>query len=474
MANKYFHTHAAAGRNFFPTTRVSGAMRAVPAVVLAALALLPASAFAATWSAPVTISAPHTLVGPVNLTRAPSGSLEAWWGYSDHRGSAFVPGHAHAYHFLGESVFRAERRAPADLLDLQAFGDDNLMGVTQTLTSARTQRFRVGIALGNMGAFLPVRQTVETTRTAYLPQMSVASNGRPIVASVVRSGPRRIVRVATRASRGRFGRPITIFGRGRADVISTAIGERGDMVVAIAQNGKLRARVKRARGRWGPVQTLAVATGPTQWQIRTAVGVTGRVEVVWRRHQLNRAGRAGRRSLEATYMAGNGRRFARRQVLEADGATGPSALAETADGFAVGYAKDAPGGNIAGGVAIPRVKLAAPRFGRAYDASTADGGLRDVRVAYDGRAGVFASWIVPTPEGDGGGAGWGALLESGAPFFGSPERVTPFENVSEIAVDFDTRTEKAVAVWAARPEGTGPGVPIDQVHTVVRTSERTP
>src|SRR4051812_17886287 len=190
--------------------------------VLVLASMSPASA--ATWSAPQTVSSAHTLIEPVEITRAPSGSLEAWWGFSDHRGNAFVPGHAHAYHFLGESSFRAERRAPRDLLDLQAFGDENLMGVTQTIANLKTQRFRVGVALGNMGAFLAVRQVVETARTAYLPQLAAASNGRAIVAYIVRSGARRIVRVSIRKGRGRFGRPSTIFGRGRADVISTAIG----------------------------------------------------------------------------------------------------------------------------------------------------------------------------------------------------------------------------------------------------------
>jgi hypothetical protein len=444
-------------------------------LLTAVLVLVAASpAAAATWTVPQTISSPHTLIGPVEITRAPSGSLEAWWGFNDHRGNAFVPGHAHAYHFLGETSFRAERRAPTDLLDLEAFGDDNLMGVTQTIANVKAQRFRVGVALGNMGAFLAVKQVVETARTAYLPQLATASNGRAIVAYIVRSGARRIVRVAIRKGRGRFGRPSTIFGRGQADVISAAIGERGDMVVVIAQNGKLRARVKRPRHGWGPIQTLAVPTGPTQWQIRTAIGVTGRIEVVWRRHQFNQSGHPGRRSLEATYMAGNGRRFAKRQVIEPDGATAPSALVETASGFAVAYAKDAPGGDIPGGVAIPRVRTATPRFGVAYDASTASGGLRDVRLAFDGRVGLFASWVVPSPGGDSAGAGWGALLESGAKFFAPPEHVTPVENVSELAVGFDSRTEHAVAVWAARPEGTGPGVPIDQTHTLVRTAERTP
>jgi hypothetical protein len=315
---------------------------------------------------------------------------------------------------------------------------------------------------------------VETARTAYLPQLAVASNGRAIVAYIVRSGARRIVRVAVRRGRGRFGRPSTIFGRGRADVLSTAIGERGDMVVVIAQNGRLRARVKRPRRPWGPIRTLAAATGPTQWQIRSAISLRGRVEVVWRRHQLASNGRPGRRSLEASFMAGNGRRFTRRQVVEPDGASAPAALVEIPEGFAVAYAKDGPGGTIPGGVAIPRVRMATPRFGKAYDASTAEGGLRDVRVAFDGRVGLYASWIVPITEGDGAGLGFGALLESGAPFFAPPEHVTPGENVSELAVSFDTRTERAVAVWAARPEGTGPFVPIEQIRTYVRSAERTP
>jgi len=48
---------------------------------------------------------------------------------------------------------------------------------------------------------------------------------------------------------------------------------------------------------------------------------------------------------------------------------------------------------------------------------------------------------------------------------------TPAENVHEVAPGTD-RDGTLIAVWSARPEGTGPGIPIDDVRSVVRTAKR--
>src|SRR3954453_17504615 len=108
------------GRNFSLTARVTGAMRRL-ALIPVVFALSAPSAAAQTWTVPETVSSPHTLIGPVELVQAPSGSLEAWWGFNQSSGAGrFVPGHAHAKHPVTTAQFGAQRRAPVDLLDLQA------------------------------------------------------------------------------------------------------------------------------------------------------------------------------------------------------------------------------------------------------------------------------------------------------------------------------------------------------------------
>src|SRR3954453_4069141 len=459
------------GRNFSLTARVTGAMRRL-ALISAVVALSAPSAAAQTWTVPENVSSPHTLIGPVELVQAPSGSLEAWWGFNQFTAGKYVPGHAHAKHPVTTAQFGAQRRAPAGLLDLQAFAGDRLLGLGQSYASGgrRTPTFRWLGHLGRRGNDLSGPDVVETAKTAYLPQLAVAPDGRALVSYIVRSGSRRIVRVATRGRSGRFGRPTTLFGTGRADVTEAAMGPRGDMLVVIARNGRLRARLRRSGHGWGAVQTLATASGPTQGQRQAAIDAQGRVEVVWRRHQFNRPGVPGRRSLEAAYVSAGGARFTGRQVVEHDGALEPHRIVSVQGGFAIAYAEGTPDV----GTALPRVRFAKPRFGRAYDAAPAGGGLRDVRAAWDPAVGIIASWVQPTPTGDGAGIGRAALLAPGAVAFGPVEQVTPDENVSELAVDYDPRNHAPVAVWAARPDGTGPGIPIAQVRTVVRTAERLP
>jgi hypothetical protein len=79
--------------------------------------------------------------------------------------------------------------------------------------------------------------------------------------------------------------------------------------------------------------------------------------------------------------------------------------------------------------------------------------------------------VQPTVNGDSDGIGLGAFLAPGATSFGPVEAVTPSENVHEIAPVFD-RDGTPVAVWSARPEGTGPTIPIDQIRSVVRSATR--
>ena len=50
------------------------------------------------------------------------------------------------------------------------------------------------------------------------------------------------------------------------------------------------------------------------------------------------------------------------------------------------------------------------------------------------------------------------------------EAVSPAEAAHEVRLVGDG----SVAVWTARPEGTGPSVPTGRIHSVVRTASRVP
>jgi len=439
---------------------------------LAAVALalvLPSAANAGTWGPPNNVSYAHTFIGPLTLERSNGGML-ATWGWRDGLGDDGRDGRSFTIN-PGADVFGPEKEAPTSLLTLRPFGTTGLLGLTQgQLPGGRHTGlfpFEVAAFTGDTsGGFAPPH-VVARVPTAYQPQLDVAPDGRAIVAYVENSQRRRIVRVAIRDTRGRWTAPSVLVGRGRTDVLATAIGARGDMVVALAREGRLLARVRRPGRGWGSLMELTKATGPTQWQIRAAIDLRGRVELVWRRHQFNRGGVAGRRAIEAAYMPVGRSRFTSVQTVEADGASPPSEILDTPDGFAVAYTEDGPNGG-----AIPRVRNATPRFGEAFDAAPATGGLRDARLAWSPVFGTFATWVVPRSGGDSDGQGMGALLAMRAAAFFAPEAITPSENVHEIAPGFDRDTGRPIAVWSARPQGTGPSVPVSSIRTVVRTARR--
>ncbi len=444
-------------------------MRTSVLALLAAspLALAAAPAGAATWSAPETVSErSHTFVGPLDLVPAPSAALATWTWQDGINDTGARAGFSISGRDKG-GRFGPERMLPGDVVKTGTYGATRAIVLSQTSLpqTGGSFPFRIAVAFGRTDGRIGSRRTITVAPTAYLPQLGASARGSIVSwIQITDKGRRNAVMAATRTSGGRFSRPFTLSGRGKADTVSAA-ANHGDMVVAFARNGRLLARVRRAGHHWGSIRELAREEGPTQWQVRTAIGVNGRVEVVWRRHQLRRSEQPGRRSIEAAYMPAGHFTFRGPEVVEADGAS-PPVLIEAPRGFAVAYAHDAAPG------AVPRVAVASPRFGPPLDAGPPAGGLRDVRLA-SGAAGLLAVWIEPRTGGDGDGQGRGALRAVGASGFGEPETVTPVENVHEVAAAPDELVGGGfVAVWSARPEGTGPQIPIADIHTMVRSAVR--
>jgi hypothetical protein len=429
------------------------------------------TAQAATWSQPVTVSAPHTFIAPVALTPGGDAAL-ATWGWQDGTapGPRDQPFSAAGLPVNGSGA-SAEHPAPAGLVAAATYGRLRSVALSQTEAgrSGALVRFRVAATFGRTtdGSF-GRPHTLALAPTANQPQLGVGGNGLAIATWIEIAGRRRIVRAAIRPAGGAFGRPTTLSGTGQADLVAAASNGR-DLAVAFLRNGRLLARVRRPHHNWGSIQELARADRPTKWSLTLAMTVPGRVEAVWRRHRLARPGQPDIRSIEASYMpAGGGRWHRGAQTVEPDGASDP-VLLDTPSGFAVGYARD----GATPGTAIARVALAhgSPSFGAPLDASAPVGGLRDVRLA-TGPQGTLASWIEPRPQGDGDGQGMGAFLPVSGSAFQAPEAITPSENVHEVATSVDARANGFVAVWSARPEGTGPGVPVAQIRSVVRTARR--
>lgn len=439
-------------------------LRAAGLTAAAALVAVAPGAVADPWSAPRTVSAPHTFVGPLHLSGAADAQL-ALWRWQDGLGADASAGDTAAGR-PRDGSFGPERSAARDVVGLATYGRTRAIALTQQQVGGpgALTRFRLAVAFGraDTGAFGPLR-TLAVAPVAYLAQLDYDYIG--IVAWIEHtSHRRRAVRVSTRLRGDRaFSRPYTLSGRGQADVLAAAANRHGDVAIVFVRNDRLLARVRRAGHHWGSILELARADGATRWQVRAAIDSHGRVEAVWRRHQIGRDGHRAVRSIEAAYMPAGHFTWRGPQIVEPDGA-GTPALARAPEGFVVAYAEDAAGG------ALPRVRIAAPRFGGPLDAGPARGGLRGVEVA-PGGWGLLATWVQPQAGGDGDGQGFGAFRPAGGAF-GPVEAVTPSENVHELHAVGDEGYHGYLAAWTARPEGSGPSVPVSRIRTVVRTARR--
>jgi hypothetical protein len=447
--------------------------RLLLAPLLAVLALAPAAAAsAATWSAPQTISAPHTFAGPLSVATTFDGSVVAAWPWQDNVGKDALGGEGTAARPQG-GLFGPEHTAPDGLVDVAPFARTQALALAAQGLPGRSGPtgailYRVRAAFGPASGGFGTARTLATAPVVGRPALATAAGSTTALVAYIEvtrtsSGAiRRVVRAIDRRN-GAWGRPSTLSGQGRADVLTAAANARGDQVVAFARNGEILARVRRQGHGWGSIQRLARATSPTQWQLAAAVDERGQVRVVWRRHQLRREDAPGRTALEsAARLVGRGT-FTAAQTLTADGASAIFRIARTAAGWAVADVETTPDG--------PRPALHRTHGSSAFSpveyAAPAQGGLRAADVAFSPATGLTVAWIQPLAGQDGDGVARAAVLEADA--FGPVEDVSPPEAVHEVRV-----TPGGVAVWTARPEGTGPSIPIGQIRTVVRSAVRAP
>jgi hypothetical protein len=462
-------------------------MRRLLAPLVAVLALAPA-AHAATWSAPQTVSAPHTFAGPLRLATAFDGRLIAAWPWQDNVGNDARGGESQAIRppvpgfGPGQPVvssFGPERAALDGLVAIAPYSNQTLSlaarGLPRRSGPTGALLYALDVQFGSLStSSRSARRTLATAPVVGAPALATGTKTALVTwIEVTRTSTgaiRRVVRAVDRRD-GAWSKPYTLSGRGRADTLAAAMNERGDEVVVFVRQGDVLVRVRRHGHGWGAIQRLARADGGTQWQLAAGVNDRGQVRVVWRRHQLTRDGVPGRTALESAALLVGRSTFTAAQTLTADGASVPR-LTQTPQGWAVADVETTADGprpalhRTLGGSAFAPVAYAAP----------AQGGARGADVAFSAVGGLTVAWVQPLAGQDSDGVARAASLDPGVanPAFGPVEDVSPAEAVHEVRLGADTRAGQPVAVWTARPDGTGPSIPTSQIRTVVRSAIRLP
>jgi len=456
---------------------------ALAATVAAAAMLVTAvPATAATWTAPASISTPHTFVLGLEAASTGDGSVVADWGFQDGTGTAATRGTRGASLAPGAAAFGAERVLPRDTERVLPYARRSVAALIFTQGFAAGGRDRIAVAFGSAdGPALGTARTVVTEDVAFRPAFAMGPDGTGLVAWIARaSGARRVVKVALRAPGGRFGAPSIIAGTGRANTVTAAVGPQGQRLVAFERGGRLLVRVRQPGHNWGAVQDLGAVAQGTDNRLAALITSGGRAMLADVHRQLSEGGDAGPLLVDAWVRPVGASRFGARQRLEqADGvgASDPALVPGDGRGAVLAWAGGDPGAPATPDGPSTRVRVSVTgadgRFGAAQPLSPAARPVKAVAAAGNGSA-VVVSWVQIDPASDGDGQVLAAVRTVGGAF-GAPEAVSPSENASETAPGF-TRTpdNRPFVLWAARPEGEGPGVPIGSIRTFVRFAQRIP
>jgi hypothetical protein len=438
-------------------------MRRLLLIFTAILALAPAAAGAATWTAPQTVSAPHEFAGPVIATTSFDGSAVAVWPWQDDVGDDAVGGWAEAARpsALQPVSFGAERTAPDGTEQLGAFARTQVLALSTQATGHPGPTgaifYDIAASFATVGGSFGTPRTLATVPLLGRPQLATSGSTALVTwVEITRTSSgaiRRVVRARDRRD-GAWGKAYTLSGTGRANTVAAAASANGDQVVVFDRDGKVLARVRRHGHSWGALVTLATQNGSTQWQLAAAIDARGQVRVVWRRHQLSRSGVPGIQSIETAARLVGRSTFTRAQTLAGNGASS-FALTAIPQGWAVADVEhDQP---------VLHRTTDGSQFAAAQAAAPAQSGTRGADVTWSSVGGITLAWVQPLNTATDGVAR-SASFENGA--WSAVEDVSPAETVHDVRLVSDARAGQPVALWTARPSGQPP--------SLVRSATRRP
>jgi hypothetical protein len=448
------------------------------AAILALLALAtatPSAAAGATWSPPVDVSSPSNFIDSPFIGFGRSGDGLAAWRWQEGIGAA-----AHA----GERVatvtttgnLRPQQAAPPALIPPVIYGSGRVVLLDEA-TEIRRRRApplaRLRISFGRTeGRFGPPR-TIDTVEPFRVPALAANDKAQLAVAYIEPARDRRrIVKLALRR-RKRFGRPQVVGRHHNFQNVTVAVGSRGDLVVAWARGRRVEARIRRPGHPLGPVVQVGTSVGDGV-QLHAAVAATGRAWIVWNSQRVGEV--PGPSTLRSSVSSPNRSKFRRPSLLDrfdrrypTDVPTFDFSLDANDNGVVAWSTYDGQNYRLRLGLADRRGRFI--RFATlsqaGYDAFNGD-------LATSKNAGeALVVWNRLDAAGEVGTAILaGYLSPSGV--YGGEEQVSRDDRARVPAVAFNSRTDLPTVVWSQREGPDGPGVPLEQVHTFLRASTRTP
>lgn len=453
-------------------------MRALGGAIAAVLGLVAPCTAPAQWEAPQTVGGPSTFVGDPGLVFSGDGRALATWSWQDGVGDSARRGVRAASRPRG-GAFGPPRTAPALAARPATYAAGRAVVLERRPGADGRERLsaRFGSTTGSFGR----GHTLARASLAGVPALAASGGGHVVAAWIERRGERRVVLVATRAPGGRFSRGQVLRGTGRADAVAAAVNERGALVVAWTRRGRVEARVRPPRGRFGAVDDLGGAATVSENRVVAAMARNGRAYVAWSARQLSEGGDSGPFVVRAALRPAGGERFRATQLLERAVGAQPQEARLALDVLPDGSATLAwTAAQTIPGSARPRFAARAATasrpgaFGppRTISAPDHDAAVSD--VATGGRYETLVVWTRLDAVQEIGVQVFGAVRREGAPGFLAPEAVSPPDERARVpAAAYDPSTGLPSIVWSARNGPDGPGVPIAQVRTYLRAATRT-
>jgi len=449
-------------------------IRALTTVLGAAALAVPSAAGAANWSTPANLGSATTFVDNPFVGFGTAGRGIVAWHWRNGVGTTAQGGTRVATR-APNGIFGPEHAAPDALVRPVVFGTGQVASLQKLSTFKHGQESaRMQIAFGKVtGAFSPAK-TIDVIDPAYAPALASDNSGDVALAYIqrTRKGSRRVVTLAVRRRNSRFAAPRIVMGHGRANAVTVAVGQRGDIVVAWEKEGRIEARFQRHGHALGPIRRVGSAARRAT-QLRAAVSADGQAWIAWRSQPLSEGGDNGPFALKLAVSHAHGGGFRTPLLLDSYDRRGPEqagfdlALDPHGSGMVVWSTWD---GNRF------RARLGvADRLGSFRSFQNLSSPARSA-IVYDlatGRPGeAIIVWGVQNSAGEEpGGVRAAYIPPSGA--YGGEENIGAGDRARVPAAAFNPVTGRPTVVWSERVGPDGPGVPLAEIQTFVRAATRT-
>jgi uncharacterized membrane protein len=433
----------------------------------------PGNAFAGLWSAPVNVSSPALFIENPSIDFGHSSGVGlAKWGWTNGTGADARRGVRTASQSVSGS-FGPERPVPHPLAVPVVYANGHVFWLgEERIVRGRRQLSRVRVAFGGADGRIGRLRTVDTVETLGAPAVDINGGGQIAVAYIQAArSKRRTAKLFV--SRGRrLGRPRLVSRRGYVNAVTVAVGSTGDIVIAWERGGRIEARIRRPGHRLGRV--IRVGRGAKAGtRLRAAVATSGRVWLAWASQRLSEGGSNEPFELQTAVSSAKRSIFRRPLRLDkydrraSDEASFDLSIDLVNQGLLAWSSFD--GQNFRARLATVNRRGTQAHFTTlsqpGYDAAVGD--LATVPPA--GHALVV--WSRLDAVGELGDAIFAGHVLPGSAYAGE-EQVSAGDRARKPAVSFNPHTNRATAVWSQREGPDGPGVPLGQIRTYVRTATR--